>query len=336
MKTVQLSGAGVLRVQEKPVPEPGPSEALVRVSTVGICGSDLHWFEEGGIGDAKLTAPLVLGHEFSGVIESSKGRGMRVAVDPAIPCGVCELCLQGNPNLCESVRFAGHGKQDGALQEFIAWPEHCLFQLPDSLSDADGAMLEPLGVALHSLNLAGLRPGMSVGVYGCGPIGLLIVQLCRLSGATEIYATDPLEHRRIAAESYGVTAAYLANGEESDRISMATHRRGVDVAFEVAGSNAAIDTAMATTRPGGKVILVGIPSEDRTIFTASTARRKGLTIKMVRRMKHTYPTAIRLVESGRIDVRSLVTDCFSFGEAEQAFQTARRREGLKITIQVNG
>ncbi len=318
MKTIRLHAPNDLRQHEESIPEPGPGEALVRVKAVGICGSDLHWFSEAGIGDARLSRPLVLGHEFAGVIAEGMHQGERVAIDPAIPCHACEFCLQGNPNLCEHLRFAGHGSEDGALREYIVWPVECLFPLPDGLTDAEGAMLEPLGVAIHAVDLAHIRAGMSVGVFGCGPIGLLVVQVARLAGATEVFVSEPLSHRLQAARRLGAMEW--------------THGQVVDVAFEVAGENQAVEAACAAVKPGGRVLLAGIPADDRTSFSASVARRKGLTIKMVRRMKFTYPRAIQLVETGKVDVRSLVTQHFPIEQSQQAFELAQRREGLKIVI----
>jgi len=309
----------------------GAGEKLVRVKSVGVCGSDLHWFGEGGIGDAKIERPLVLGHEMAGVTSD----GQRVAIDPAVPCGHCEFCEHGHPNLCSNLIFAGHGKTDGSLREWMAWNEKSLFPIPDSLSDDDGAMLEPLGVAMHSVDLGKVRPGMSVGVFGCGPIGLLILQMAKLSGASNIIATDKLPHRVDAAKVFGATAAFLAeDGRELGEIRAATSGRGVDVAFDASGSPDAVDMAFAAVSVGGKVILAGIPNEDRTSFTASVARRKGLTIKLVRRMKHTYPRAIELVAKGLVDVRSIVTHHFPLEQSAEAFRVAQRREGLKIIIEV--
>jgi len=318
MKVIRLHDPNILRLHDEPVPVPGAGETLVRVKAVGICGSDLHWFGEAGIGDARLEKPLVLGHEFAGVIADGPRKGERVAVDPAVPCNVCEFCLQGNPNLCEHLHFAGHGSEDGALREYLAWPTACLHSLPDSLSDVDGVMLEPLGVAIHTVDLGKLRVGMSVGVFGCGPLGLLVIQVARLAGATEVFVTEPLPHRLEAA--LGLDAREWKPGQD------------VDVAFEVAGENAAVETAVAAVKPGGRVILAGIPADDRTSFPASIARRKGLTFKLVRRMKFTYPRAIQLVESGQVDVRSLVTRTFPLEQAQQAFTIAQRREGLKVII----
>jgi L-iditol 2-dehydrogenase len=335
MKTLRLHASGDLRLHEEPRPVADRGETLVRVTAVGICGSDLHWFGEAGIGDAKLQKPLILGHEFAGVIATGPQMGIRVAVDPAIPCRQCEFCLEGNPNLCTHLRFAGHGEEDGALREYIAWPDECLFPLPDSLSDADGVMLEPLGVAIHAVDLAKLKVGMTVGVFGAGPIGLLIAQLARLAGARAVYVTDILPHRVEAARSLGVSEAILAgDGLEIQKVLTSTSGRGVDVAFEVAGENEAVEAAVATVKPGGKVILVGIPADDRTSFPASVARRKGLTIKLVRRMKFTYPRAIQLLESKRVDIRLIITHHFPLEKAQDAFIMAQRREGLKIIIDI--
>jgi L-iditol 2-dehydrogenase len=334
MKVLRLHGVQDVRLHEEPQPLPGPEQALVRVKAVGVCGSDLHWFAEQGIGDARLAQPLVLGHEFAGVVEQGAYKGQRVAVDPCITCGKCEFCLQGDPNLCTEHKFAGHGTFDGGLREYLTWPEGFLYPIPDSLSDEDGAMLEPLGVAIHTVDLGHLRTGMSVGIFGCGPIGLLAIQLVRLSGAVQIIATDVLPHRLEAARSFGADVVIQAEpgSRESTAILAATKGRGVDVAFEIAGENDAVDTAVAAVKPGGSVILAGIPAEDRTAFTASIARRKGLTLRMVRRMKLTYPRSIRLVEKGRVDVRSIVTACFPIDESERAFKMANERQGLKTVI----
>ena len=333
MKSLRLYGPGDLRLVDEAPPVPGPGEELVRVTAVGICGSDLHWYAESGIGDARLTRPLVLGHEAGGVIESGPRRGRRVAIDPAIGCEECEQCLAGHAHLCLKIRFAGHGATDGSLRELVAWPARCLVPVPDGLTDADVAMLEPLGVALHAIRLAGIRPGERVGVFGCGPIGLFLIQLARASGAATVVATDVLPHRLEAARAAGATAAFpVAGGSERAELLKATGGHGVDVAFEGAGEDDALETAIALAAPAGTVVIVGIPSEDRTSFTASTARRKGLTIKLSRRMNRVYPEVIRLVEGGLVDVRSVVTASHPLGEYRTAFATAAAREGLKVVV----
>jgi L-iditol 2-dehydrogenase len=313
------------------MPIPAQDEALVHVAAVGICGSDLHWFTEGSIGDANLTHPLVLGHEVAG----TTGDGKRVAVDPSITCGQCKFCKEGNPNFCETLVFAGHAGQDGALREYMNWPDQFCFQLPAELSHADGVMLEPLGVAIHAVDLAHLRVGMRVGVFGCGPIGLMIVQLAKLSGASQIVTSDVLSHRLEAARSFGATDVFQVEQDSlSQEVMNAARGSDLDVVFEAAGQNAAVETSVAAVKPGGKIVLAGIPADDRTSFTASIARRKGITFKIVRRMKNTYPRAIQLVQSGMVDVRSLVTHRFPLEQSVEAFKVAVRREGIKVIVEI--
>jgi L-iditol 2-dehydrogenase len=330
VKVARLHAVGDLRLTDEPVPVPEPGSSLVRVTSVGICGSDLHWWDEAGIGDAMLEHPLVLGHEGAGVIEDGPRRGERVAIDPAIPCETCRPCRDGYRNLCIRVRFAGHGKQDGALREFMAWPSSLLHRLPDGVSDTDGAMLEPLGVAIHALDLGHVRLGSSAMVAGCGPIGLLLVQLLRRAGANRIVAVDPLPHRLRAAQRLG--ADVTADPLQASSALAGLTGDGVDAAFEIAGTDEAVQLAMAAARPGGRAVLAGIPGDDWTRFRASVARRKGLTIAMVRRMNEVYPRAIALAERRLVELPSLVTDRFPLIKASEAFETAARRNGLKVII----
>jgi L-iditol 2-dehydrogenase len=333
MKSLVLYGAKDIRFREDPEPGPGPDEDLVKVSEVGICGSDLHWFDEADIGTVKFTSPCVLGHEIAGEILSGKRRGERVAVDPAISCGECRYCKEGNPNLCLGLRFAGDGITSGGLSERIAWPSRCLVPLPDKISGVEGAMLEPLGIALYAMDLSFPHPGMRIGVLGCGPIGLLLVQLAVRSGAIQVIATDRLPHRVQAARDYGATNAYQVQGNERDQeVWEATHGEGCDIVFEVSGDPAAVNTSLNLACRGARILLVGIPVEDRTSFRASTARSKGLTFQEVRRSKNTYPRAVRLVEQGQVDVATLVTSRFSFSRSLEAFELADRREGIKTVV----
>jgi L-iditol 2-dehydrogenase len=325
VKVARLKAAGVIEVGEEPVPEAGPGESLVRVAAVGLCGSDLHWFGQGAIGDAVVSEPLVLGHEMSGTVVSGPLAGKRVAVDPAIPDNVCERCLEGNRNLCPNVRFAGHGSTDGGLREYMAWPTELLSPVPESWSAATVALLEPLGVALHAFDLGHFRFGASVGVVGCGPIGLMLVQVARAAGASRVVAAEPLDHRREAAVASGADVCLAP--EEA-----ASSREELDVVFEVAGNDPAVALTMHLVRPGGRVVLVGIPDDDSTSFPASLARRKGLTIAMSRRMKEAYPRAIDLVERKVIDLERLVSHTFSLADAGCAFTVAAKREGLKTVI----
>jgi L-iditol 2-dehydrogenase len=296
--------------------------SLVRVTAVGICGSDLHWWDEGEIGDAKLTHPLVLGHEGAGVIADGPRRGERVAIDPAITCGTCRACRDGYRNLCYRIRFSGHGETDGMMRELMAWPADLLHPLPDGVSDADGAMLEPLGVAIHSADLGHLPFGGTASVIGCGPIGLLLIGVLKAAGARSVLAVEPLAHRREAAARLG-----------ADQVTGSVDEAGVDVAFEAAGNDDAVALAMASVRPGGRVVLAGIPGDDFIRFGASLARRKGLTIAMVRRMNEVYPRAISLAERGVVDLASVVTSRFGLDAIGPAFTDGARRAGLKVIVE---
>lgn len=328
MRSLRLHAIGDLRLHDEADPDVAPGESLLRVTSVGLCGSDRHWFGEGGIGDAVLTRPLVLGHEIVGVVEDGPHLGERVALDPADPCRRCEVCRRGLGHFCPSMRFAGHGDADGGLRTLMAWPSHLLHPLPDGIDDSEGTLLEPLGIAIHALDLGGATSPMSAGVYGCGPIGLLLVRLLRAAGCDRIIATDPLPHRREAARAAGATRVRSAiDAPVRDEIDL-------DVVFEVAGVDAAVEDAVRGVRPGGRVILVGIPSDDRTSFPASAARRKGLTLMLSRRMAGSdLERAIRLVESRRVDLSSLVSARHPLADAPAAFEALEQRRGLKIVVE---
>jgi len=337
MKTVRLKAAGNLQVQEETIRQQRPGEVLIHMGEIGICGSDLHWFDDGGIGDAQLSRPLILGHEMAGIAQTGRYAGLLVAIDPSIPCGECDFCKEGNPNLCPTQRFAGHSNEDGGLCEYFYWPEENLYPLPEGFTLSDGVMLEPLGVAMYAVDLSGIKPGDSVGVFGCGPIGLLMIRLARLAGAGQIVATDILPHRIEVALRQGADQVFLANGmQELDAIRQVIPAKGLDVVIEVAGDNDAVETALELVKPGGRVTLVGIPTDNRTSVNAATVRRKGLALQWVRRMKHTYPRAIELVQRGQVELRSLVSHRFPLDEAARAFVKAQKRDGLKIVISIDG
>lgn len=333
MKAIRFYAVHDLRLEELPRPIPEPGKPLLKIASVGVCGSDVHYYQEGSTGSLQVNGPLILGHEFSARIVEGPNAGQLVAVDPALPCGHCEFCLEGNPNFCEHLAFAGSEDTDGALREYLTWPKNNLYPLPFGFTPQEGAMLEPLGVAIHSLRLGKVLPGMDVGVFGTGAIGLLTIQMARLAGASRIFATDRLSSRLEYARECGATDVFLADGTEANQILKATHGRGMDVAFEASGDDgAAVETAVETAKHGATAVLIGIPSTDQTSFSASAARRRGLTIKLVRRMKHTYPTAIRLVSQGAVNLKSLITHEFPIEGFEQAYQTAARREGIKVFI----
>ena len=328
MRVARLHGVKDVRIHDEDPPPVPAGSSLVRVTAVGLCGSDLHWFTEGAIGDAQLGGrPLVLGHEFAGVVEGGPLDGRRVAADPAIPDFTCEPCLEGNHNLCLNIKFAGHGSVDGALREYLAWPDRRLHPIPGSVSDAGGAVLEPLGVALHAFDLGHVKAASSVAVVGCGPIGLLMIQVTRAAGARHVLAVEPLPHRRAAALSLGADLVLTpAEAAEAAATSQA------EVAFEAAGTDDAVGTAMRLARPGARVVLAGIPDADTTTFSASLARRKGLTLVLVRRMKEMYPRAISLAERGLVDLDAVVSASYPITETAAALTEAAARAGLKVIV----
>jgi L-iditol 2-dehydrogenase len=330
MKAVGLFGLRDVRVMEVPKPQaPVADEVLIKVASVGICGSDHHYYSEGEIGGAVVDEGMIIGHEFSGWIadvgpdvdERRLPIGQLVAVEPAISCGTCEFCLKGHPNICPNNLFVGSPNHVGAMAEYIVMPAENCFPLPDTLTPDQGAMLEPLGVAIHTVDLAHLKVGQSVAVLGGAPV----------------FMTEPIASRREFAERYAADATFDPDSEDVvARIMEATGGRGVDVAFEAAGASETPDQSARVTCPGGKVVVVGIPDDNTMTMTASEVRRKGLTIKLVRRMKHTYPRAIQLVEDGVIDVDSVATHHFSIEDIDSAFEiVADYKEGvLRAIIQV--
>ncbi len=330
MRCATIHAPGDIRVGEMPDPVAGPGESLVRITSVGLCGSDLHWFAEGAIGDAVLTRPLVLGHEMAGVVVSGPLAGRAVGLDPALPCGHCRECDAGLEHLCTRMPFAGHGKTDGGLREFAAWPDRRIHLLPDGYDSACGTLLEPLGVAVHSVDLAHLRHGWKVAVVGCGPIGLMLIQLAAMSGC-EVVAVEPLAHRREAARRAGAAVAVTP-----DEV---THESALDsscdVAFEVSGADDGLARAGLLLRPGTRIVQVGIPDEDATTFQASLLRRKGLTLACARRMtENAYARAIALGSRRSVDLPWLVSHRYPLAEAAKAFEIAAGREGLKVVIDV--
>ena len=343
MKAARLYGPGDLWIDDIPVPEPGPGQVLLQVLAVGVCGSGVHYFLDGGIGEEKVEEPLVIGHEFSarvaalGLGVDGPPVGTRVAVEPAISCGKCELCLAGHPNICENILFLSTPPMPGALREYMAHPAELCFPIPDSISDAEGAVLEPLGIALHTVSLARLHPGDTIAVLGVGPIGLLTLQVALVSGARAAYVTDLVPERLAMAEKLGATATLKA--DEADPVAWVkkqTDGRGVDVAFETAWADETVAQVAEMARNGGRLIMAGIPREDVAVFPAHAVRRKGLTIKYVRRMKHTYPRAIQMVRDGLIDVESLITHRFPLEKAAEAYQLVASYEDgvVKAMIEV--
>ena len=348
MKAARLYGPEDLRIDQVPHPgPPGPGEVLLRVTAVGICGSDLHTYQDGRIGDTVAEEPLTLGHEFGGIVEAVGGEchdgnfeplavGTRVAVDPAQPCGRCEMCEQGHPNLCRRLHFCGLFPDEGSLSNYMHVPAHTCFPIPDTIDDAGAALLEPLGVALHAIDLAKIKVANSVAILGAGTIGLYILQLARISGADPIFVSDKFDWRLERAKAYG---AITVNSDQDDPVAFvrdATNGRGVDVAIEAAWADHSVQQAAEMARLGARLVLVGIPGPDELLLKHSTARRKGLTIRMARRMKHTYPRSIQLAASGKVDLNGIISHRFPLEKTPEAFamNSAYEDEVVKVVIDV--
>jgi len=333
-----LTRPGFFELTHRDAPTPGAGEVTVRIRSVGVCGSDIHMFQDGRIGDTTIERPLVLGHEFMGeVTQAAPGLqdgtgqpltvGARVAVEPHIACGHCRACQEGHPNLCPDHTFMGVYPRDGALQHFLTVPAHNCFVLPQSLSNDAGALLEPLGVALHALRLGKVTVGDRVSVLGAGPIGLLLVKLLRLNGLTELHVIEPLEWRRDLAREWGATSV----SAEYDLVEDSRY----DVVFEAAWAGEAVQQAALLARPGARVVLVGIPGDDTCTVQHALARRKGLTLKFARRMKHTYPAAIALVERGLVNLDDLVSDTFPLDSVQRAFERQAHLEPGVVKVMVH-
>jgi L-iditol 2-dehydrogenase len=332
MLAARLHGPRDLRVERVPAPgPPAAGQVLLRVKTTGICGSDLHSYHDARVGDTVIESPLVIGHEFSAVVESAGPQaldgshqplaaGTRVAVDPAQPCGRCEWCDQGHPNLCHRLHFCGNYPDGGSLCEWMHMPAESCFPVPDAIDDTRAALIEPLGVALHAVDLARVRVGDTVAILGAGAIGLVILQLVRLSGASTVFVADRFPWRLALAERWGARPVPCDGPDPAGFVARETGGRGVDVAVEAAWADHSIGQAVDMARLGGRVVLVGIPGDDHLAMKHSTARRKGLTIRLSRRMKHVHRRAIDLILRDRVDLSSLVSHRFPLARAAEAFR----------------
>jgi L-iditol 2-dehydrogenase len=334
-----LHGAHDARVAPFNLRDPRPGEVLLEVAAVGLCGSDLHYYKDGGIGSAEIRQPFVPGHEFGGWLgedlpELGLRRGALVAVDPNKACGECAHCHAGHPNLCPRVEFIGAPPFDGAMAHRIWVPRSQVVKLPERFTPLDAVMLEPLGVAIHAVDLAKPRLLERVALLGAGPIGLLILQVLKAAGAGEVMVLEPQAHRRdmarrMGADRTGTGLADLRDWSEGE---------GAPLVIEATNSPFGFRDAVLSARIGGRVVLVGIPDGDTYTLPAAEARRRGLKIKFSRRMGEVYPRAIALVESGRVDVATMVTRHFALEDGPEAFRLhATDAEGMvKSLIHPNG
>jgi L-iditol 2-dehydrogenase len=340
MRAAFIHGIRDIRLGELPEPADIGDELKLKIAAVGVCGSDVHYYVEGRIGRDVLRDPFVPGHEFSAYIEDERAEefgfknGQLVGVDPSRPCHVCERCRGGHPNLCMNMVFRGGTPNHGGLTEYVTAPADAIFPVPDGVSPAAVAMLEPLGISVHAIGLAKIKLMESVAVLGCGPIGLGLIQLARASGADNIFAIDPLPYRAEAALKFGADKA--AGSHEA--IQEWTNGRGVDLVLEATNDGGAYEHAADCIRLGGRIILAGIPDGGQYVLQPFDLRRKGATVKMVRRMGHVYPTCIRLAARGLVDLDAMVTHRFPLEGTKDAFEIqSNRTDGvLKSMVWPNG
>ncbi len=330
MRAALMSGIRKIEIREVPTPVPGPGQVLVQIRAAGVCGSDVHYFVDGRIGAAVVKFPYVLGHEPAGVV-AALGSGVeglrvgeRVVLDPALPCFVCDTCRSGQLHCCARVRFLGSPPVGGIFEEYhLFHPEQCV-PIPESMSFETAAALEPMGVALHAINLARLKPGARVAVMGGGTIGMLTAAAARLAGASFIAMTEPVPARRAMAARFGVDLVLPPGDESIAEIKKAAG--GLDATFEAAGSTEAVDDAIRAVKPAGTVAVIGIPPEDRLPIRVHEARGKEVHLILAHRSNLTLRPCIQLVEAGRMEPGSIVTHRFPLVRLEEALNLACARE----------
>lgn len=344
MKAAVLVSPRRIEIQERPVPEPGPHQVRIKVAAVGVCGSDVHYYEKGRIGSAVVQYPTILGHEPSGIVDAvGEGcqlkPGTRVAVEPASPCMKCEHCLGGRHNICPNVEFLGTPPIDGIYMQYHCMPEHCCVPIADSLSLIEAAMLEPFGVGLHAVRLARLEPGETVAIFGSGPIGLVTLMSARLAGASKILCTDLVPARLEFAKKLGADAVMnAADGDVVKWVGEQTKGRGVDVTFEAAGEQATVTHTCSSARIGGRGFIIGIPSVPEFTIPMHECRRRELALQQVRRSNGEAIKVLPMVEAGTIDLKPLATHFFPLEKVTDAFDLVHNyADGvIRAVIQPNG
>ena len=316
---------GQIEIEERPVPDPGPGQVLVEVCAVGVCGSDVHWFTEGRIGDLSVSGPLVLGHEAAGVIRAlgpGAGRlkvGQRVTMEPGIPCRRCRACRAGQYNLCPDVRFFATPPVDGAFARFVAHDEDFCYPLPDHLSDDAGALLEPLSVAVWATWKGRISVGDRVIVAGAGPIGLLVAAVARAAGAVEVVVTDTQVARLPLAKKMGATAVVDARSNSASLAEL-----GADVLVECSGTPEALETGLRGLRGGARAVVVGMSAESHVPFPLSYIQWREIELTGTFRYANTYPTALALAASGAVQLDDIVSGHYGLGEVDTALRAGRR------------
>lgn len=335
MRASVLLRQGVIEMQERPVPTPGDGEVLVRVGSVGVCGSDVHYYQHGRIGDMVVTGPLVLGHEVSGTVVDV-GRGVsedrvgdRVAIDPQVPCRHCRQCKQGRSNLCPNMEFYATPPFDGTFCDYVTAPADQAYTVPDSLSDASAALLEPLSVGLWAAHKADVRPGDQVLIAGAGPIGAMVAQAVRARGATDVVVTDFVDSRRERILDFGATRALHP---VADAATIGAIR--ADAFVDCSGATPAVLSGIASTRGGGTVVLVGLGAEEMPLPVQLIATRE-ITVTGVFRYIDTWPRGIELTTSGAVHLDDMVTARYPLEQVEDALNADSDPLSMKAVVVVD-
>jgi L-iditol 2-dehydrogenase len=336
MKAMVLAGVRKIELVEIPAPVlQHPTDVLLKIIRVGICGSDLHYYTQGRIGDQIVSFPYSIGHECSAVVTDTGKQVTRfkpgdlVVVDPSVSCGVCDQCRLGHYHTCRKVRFLGcPGQMEGCLGEFLVMPEDCCYSAK-GLSADQAALVEPLTIGYYAVQLSGDLKGKKIGILGSGTIGLSVLLAAKVAGASAIYVTDRLDYRLDAARRQG--AAWTGNPDQTDIVREILQREPLelDVVFECCGQQTAFEQAMKLCKPMGRIAIVGIPETDQSSFPVHDARRKGLTFINVRRQNECIGPVIDLINEGRIDPDFMITHRFSLDQATRAFDLlAGYRDGV--------
>jgi len=337
MKSMMLTGIRQMEMKEVPDPLPvNETDVLIKMKVIGVCGSDVHYYKTGRIGSQVVNYPFPVGHEGAGeVIRIGKAvtrvkPGDRIAIEPAMPCWECDQCLAGRPHTCRKLRFLGcPGQADGALSEYIIMPERSCFPIPDHMSYDEAAISEPLAIGLYAVNSSIELKNAKVGILGFGPIGMSVLLAARAKGACTIYVTDKIDERLVLAEKSGAT--YTGNPDKQDIVAEISGKEPqlLDVIFECCGQQEAADQAVELLKPGGKLMIIGIPEFDHWSFPADQMRRKELTIQNVRRQNETLDETLELLSSARIDVSGMATHRFPFEKTREAFEMVESyRDGV--------
>lgn len=335
MRAAVLVAPREIRVEERPVPVPAAGEVLVRIGSVGVCGSDVHYYEHGRIGPHVVEEPLVLGHEAGGRVAAvgdgvpASRVGERVSLEPGIPCAQCRQCRAGRYNLCPDVRFFATPPVDGAFCDYVAVPADFAHAVPDSVSDDAAGLLEPLSVALWAHHKAGTGAGSSVLVSGTGPIGLLVVTVARALGATSVVASDVDPRRRDLAKRYGAT--HLVDPRADDALDGVE----VDAFVDCSGAEAAVLAGLRVVRPAGSAVLVGMGADELSL-PVSLVQNRELRLTGTFRYAHTWPTAIALAASGAVDLDGLVTGVVGLDDVESALAPDPGAGHLKLVVRPGG